>query len=225
MSEKSYSIDDIIKEIQENKLNDEDLARYAKDYQKYDTTALLDDVLGRKSDDLLAGIPVSDSELTEEENKLLEQILSGEEPLVEEKKPEPKLMPASEKGGKPMIKPLRPVSETPEAQSFAPLQKTPATAHGKDFAVHRDSVTGLISKVDIQEEAQRQARAALEERESQKVAKRLSGYKRKRMPRGLHGRKNRLPKRRQSRSERRRPKCLCRMAASIQSGRVHFTLT
>ena len=60
MSEKSYSIDDIIKEIQENKLNDEDLARYAKDYQKYDTTALLDDVLGRKSDDLLAGIPVSD---------------------------------------------------------------------------------------------------------------------------------------------------------------------
>lgn len=177
MSEKSYSIDDIIKEIQENKLNDEDLARYAKDYQKYDTTALLDDVLGRKSDDLLAGIPVSDSELTEEENKLLEQILSGEEPLVEEKKPEPKLMPASEKGGRPMIKPLRPVSETPEAQSFAPLQKTPATAHGKDFAVHRDSVTGLISKVDIQEEAQRQARAALEERESKKVAKRLSGYK------------------------------------------------
>ncbi len=177
MSEKSYSIDDIIKEIQENKLNDEDLARYTKDYQKYDTTALLDDVLGRKSDDLLEGIPVSDSELTEEENRLLEQILSGEEPLVETKKPEPKLMPASEKGGKPMIKPLRPVSEPAETESFVPLQKTPATVHGKDFAVHRDSVTGLISKVDIQEEEQRQKREAMEERESKKLAKRLAGYK------------------------------------------------
>lgn len=151
MSEKPYTIDDIINEIKENKIDEKELARYTEDYQKYDTTALLDDVLGRKSDDVLDGIELSDSALTEEENKLLEQILKEEPQKVEESKPQ---QPKKEETP-PKIKPLRPVTEKPQTMHFNPLQKTPAMAQGKGFEVHKDSVTGLISKVDIQKEAQR----------------------------------------------------------------------
>lgn len=154
MSDKLYNIDDIIREIKENKMDEQELARLAEDYQKFDTTALLDDVLGRESDKLLDGIPVSDSALTEEENKLLEQILKEEPEIEKQLKAQQEQV---QKTQPPRIKPLRPVSEAPKTPGFNPLQSTPATTHGKDFAVHKDSVTGLISKVEIQKEAKRQA--------------------------------------------------------------------
>lgn len=161
MADKPYTIDDIIREIKENKIDEAELEQYAEDYQKYDTTALLDDVLGREPDDLLAGIPVSDSALTEEENQLLEEILKEEPAKAAEPKAQEKEQPRRrKKPGQPRLKPLRPVSDQPKQAGFSPLQRTPATAQSKEFTVHKDHVTGLISKVDIREEAERQKREA-----------------------------------------------------------------
>lgn len=154
MSDKMYTIDDILKEIKENKIDVDEIEKYKTDFQKFDTTALLDDILGRESEDPLRGISgiesFPESLLSAEEDaeaeKLLKEILEGK-PLTGEE-PEPK--PAETKPAKGGLKPLRPLSSHRlGGVSSSPLQSTPATAKSDDFSVHIDEVTRLISKVEL----------------------------------------------------------------------------
>ncbi len=63
MSDKSYSIDDILQEIKDKKISGDELTKTKKEHKKFDTQTLLDDILGKKSDDL--SVPKAENKPTE----------------------------------------------------------------------------------------------------------------------------------------------------------------
>jgi Cu+-exporting ATPase len=160
MSEKKYSIDDIINEIKENKISEEELEQYEQEFEKFNTTALLDDILGRDSENVLDGIDLDDNGLTPEENAQADQLLA-EILAADQKEEKPNLtfsaQPKKRKRTPKPLKPLTPVDERPAS----PLKMNPAMK----YAVHMDDMTRMLSKEDLEREAERfRARRSLSSR-------------------------------------------------------------
>lgn len=147
--DKFYTIDDILREIQENKIDQQDLDRYAAEYGKFDTTALLDDILGREN-------ILSEIEGLRYEARASEQQQDTESLLddVPAEKPEQRLQVQKQQEHPKTARPLRPLSSSTAhlTGELDPLRRTPAMSHGDHFIMKKDHVTGLLSKVDLDEQ-------------------------------------------------------------------------
>lgn len=103
MPSDKFSVDEILEELKKNTetnaLNADDVEKYGKDFQKYDTQALLDDILGHRSeetDDSPAPAPEQPTE-PQQEPKAPEAALPSEELKTE------KNVPVSETPHNPML--------------------------------------------------------------------------------------------------------------------------